>query len=414
MSMAGVCVNDPENRPSRYAGRGGMGAVMGSKGLKAIIINDKDAPGVPIVNKEAFESGRKKLTAALLEHAITKPGGALNSYGTAVLVNILNEAGGLPTHNFREGRFEGAAKIAGETINETCKKRGGVGKTGHRGCTGCIIQCSNVYPKADGTEMVSCQEYESVWSLGANCGIDNLDVTGELIRLCNDYGLDTIEAGATIGVAMEAGLAKFGDGKKAIELIKEIGKNTALGRILGSGANITAKTFGVVRNPTVKGQAMPAYDPRAVKGIGITYAVSTMGADHTSGYTIAPEILGVSGKLDQFIVDKVDTVRGLQYATAFIDNGGYCLFIAFAILDIASGVEGMVEICNGVLGINWTGDDISKIGKKIIDMERAFNKAAGFTNAHDRLPEFMKYEKLPPHNTVFDVPDKLIDKVFKA
>jgi len=413
MSMAGVCVNDPENRPSRYAGRGGMGAVMGSKGLKAIVVDDKGAPGVPIINKETFESGRKKLTDALLEHAITKPGGALNSYGTAVLVNILNEAGGLPTRNFREGRFEGAAKIAGETISETCKTRGGVGKTGHRGCTGCIIQCSNVYPKADGTELVSCQEYESVWSFGADCGIDDLDVTGELIRLCNDFGLDTIEAGVTIGVAMEAGLAKFGDGKKAIELMKEIGKNTALGHILGNGANITAKTFGVVRNPTVKGQAMPAYDPRAIKGIGITYAVSTMGADHTSGYTIAPEILGVSGKLDQFIVDKVDTVRGLQYATAFIDNGGFCLFIAFAILDIVSGVEGMVEICNGVLGTNWTGDNISKIGKKIIDMERAFNKAAGFNSAHDRLPEFMKYEKLPPHNTVFDVPDKLLDKVFE-
>ncbi|MCL0094896.1 hypothetical protein M1N58_03285 [Dehalococcoidales bacterium] len=411
MANAGVCVNDPENRPSRYAGRGGMGAVMGSKGLKAIIIDDKDAPGVPIVNKEVFDAGRKKLTDALLEHAITKPGGGLNTYGTAVLVNIINEAGGFPTRNFRQGRFEGAAKISGETINETCKKRGGVGMTGHNCSPGCIIKCSNVYPKPDGTELVSVQEYESVWSLGANCGIDDLDITGELIRLCNDYGLDTIEAGVTIGLAMEAGLAEFGDGKKAIELIHEIGRGSPLGYILGNGAAVTARVFGVVRCPTVKGQGMPAYEPRAIKGIGTTYAISTMGADHTSGYTIAPEILGVSGKVDQFIVEKADLARNFQYATAFIDTSGHCLFIAFAILDIPSGVEGMVEECNGVLGTNWTVDDIGRIGGEIIKMERAFNQAAGFTRSHDRLPEFMKYEKLPPHNVVFDVPDEELDKV---
>jgi len=247
--------------------------------------------------------------------------------------------------------------------------------------------------------------------LGANCGIDSLEVTGELIRLCNDYGVDTIEAGVTIGVAMEAGLAEFGDGKKAIELMHEIGKGTPLGHILGNGAAATARVFGVVRCPTVKGQGMPAYEPRAIKGIGITYATSTMGADHTSGYTIAPEILGVSGKVDQFIVEKADLARNFQYATAFLDSTGHCLFIAFAILDIASGFEGMVEECNGVLGTNWTVDDVGRIGGEILKMERAFNEAAGFTKAHDRLPEFMNYEKLPPHNVVFDVPAEELDKV---
>lgn len=411
MANAGVCVNDPESRPSRYAGRGGMGAVMGSKGLKAIILDDKDGPGVTIANKEVFDTGRKKLIQALREHAITKPGGALNTYGTAVLVNIINEAGAFPTRNFREGRFEGAAKISGETINEICKTRGGVGTTGHSCSPGCIIRCSNVYPKPDGTELVSVQEYESVWAFGANCGIDDLDVTGELIRLCNDYGLDTIEAGVTLGVAMEAGLAEFGDGKKAIELMHEIGKGTPLGHILGNGAATTAKVFGVVRCPTVKGQALPAYEPRAIKGIGITYATSTMGADHTSGYTITPEILGVSGKVDQFILEKADLARNFQYATAFIDTSGHCLFIAFAILDIPSGLEGLVEECNGVLGTKWTVDDVGRIGGEIVKMEHAFNEAAGFTKAHDRLPEYMNYEKLPPHNVVFDVPAEEIDKV---
>jgi len=413
MSMAGVCVNDPENRPSRYAGRGGMGAVMGSKGLKAIVVDDTGGANVPLSNNEAFNSGRRKLTDALHQHDLTKPGGFLNTLGTDGMINIINEAGALPTRNFSSGRFEGANKISGETLNETCKKRGGVGMTGHRGCTGCIIQCSNVYPKEDGTELVSCQEYESVWSLGANCGIDNLDVTGELIRLCNDYGLDTIEAGVTLGVAMEAGLAKFGDGKKANELMQEIGKGTPLGHILGGGASLTADTFGIIRCPTVKRQAMPAYEPRPIKGIGVTYATSTMGADHTSGYTIAPEIAGVGGKMDPASkgIEKADASRNFQYATAFIDNSGHCLFIAFAILDIASGMEGMVEECNGVLGTNWTLDDIGRIGGDIVKMERAFNEAAGFTKVDDRVPEFMKYEKLPPHNMVFDVPDEILDKV---
>lgn len=414
MAMAGVCVNDPENRPSRYAGRGGMGAVMGSKGLKAIILDDKGCPAIALANKEVFEAGRKKLIAAIQEHAVTKIGGALNTTGTATLINVINEAGALPTRNFSDGQFEGANKISGETIKETCEKRGGVGMVGHACSPGCIIKCSNVYPKPDGTELVSVQEYESVWALGANCGIDSLDVTGELIRLCNDYGVDTIEAGVTIGVAMEAGVAKFGDGKKAIEMMHEIGKCTPLGHILGGGAAITADTFGVVRCPAVKRQAMPAYEPRPIKGIGVIYATSTMGADHTSGYTIAPEILGVSGEVDKFSIEKGDLARNFLHTTAsFFDSSGHCLFISFPCLDIPSGLEGVVEECNGVLGTNWKVADMLKMGKDIVDKERAFNEAAGFTKVADRIPEFMKYEKLPPHNVVFDVPDKTLDGVHK-
>jgi len=416
MAMAGVCFNDHEGkRPSRYAGRGGIGAVLGSKGLKFIVVDSTGLPAAtPIADEALFDQGRKKLTEALRTHAVTKPKGALNTYGTAVLINIMNEAGGLPTRNFSSGTFEGAAKIAGEAIFEGNKQRLGKELYNHACSPGCIIQCSNTWYKPDGSEHVSCQEYESVWAFGANCGIDSLDVTGELIRLCNDYGLDTIEAGGTIAVAMEAGLAKFGDGQKAIELMHEIGKGTPLGRILGNGAAVTGKVFGVVRVPGVKGQNMPAYEPRAVKGIGVTYATTTMGADHTAGYTIAPEILSVGGKLDALAVEgKAKVSRDLQAATAFVDSTGHCLFIAFAILDIAEGFEGMVEECNGVLGTNWSGEDVNKIGLDILRMERKFNEAAGFTKAHDRPPEFMRYEPLPPHNTVYDVPDEVLDSVWE-
>ena len=412
MSMAGVCFNDIDNRPSRYSGRGGLGAVFGSKGLKLIVVDGAGAPGVEIADKDLFTQGRKKMIDALRTHDITKPNGTLNTYGTAALVNVINEAGALPTRNFSSGRFEGAAKISGEAMAEYCEKRGGVGMMGHPCHPGCIIQCSNVIPNADGTELASCIEYETTWAMGANCGIDDLDIVGKLTTMCNDIGLDTIEAGCTLGVAMEAGLAEFGDGEKAIELLDEIRKGTPLGHILGQGTETTAKVFGVTRVPTVKGQSMPAYEPRAIKGIGMTYAISTMGADHTSGYTIAPEILGVSGKVDQFDVDKADLVRAFQHTTAFIDTSGHCLFIAFAILDIPEGFEGLVDECNGVLGTNWTADDIVQLGKEIIDTEIAFNRAAGFTPADDRMPEFMKYEKLPPHDVVWDVPDETLDAVF--
>ncbi|HEB31580.1 MAG TPA: aldehyde ferredoxin oxidoreductase, partial [Spirochaetes bacterium] len=172
--------------------------------------------------------------------------------------------------------------------------------------------------------------------------------------------------------------------------------------------------LGVVRCPTVKGQSIPAYEPRAVKGIGITYATTTMGADHTAGYTIAPEILNIGGDEDPLSQKgKADLSRGFQSTTAFmVDFTGHCLFITFAILDIASGYEGVMDEVNGVLGTNYSVDDVSKLGADILRKEKAFNEAAGFTNAHDRLPEFMKYEPLPPHNTVFDVPDDTLDDVY--
>jgi aldehyde:ferredoxin oxidoreductase len=410
---SGVVFNDEAKRPSRYAGRGGLGAVMGSKGLKFIVVDDKGAPGVSIADKALFDQGRKKMTDGLMTHDITKPKGTLNSFGTAALINVLNEAGGLPTRNFSSGRFEGAAKIAGEAIFDGNKQRLGKELYNHACSPGCIIQCSNTWHNADGTERTSCVEYESDWALGANCGIDNLDDIAEMIQLCNAYGLDTIETGVTIGVAMEGGVIPFGDSKGAINLVHEMGKGTAMGRALGGGTGFAGKAFGVTRVPAVKGQGMPAYEPRAVKGIGITYATSTMGADHTAGYTIAPEILGVSGKQDPLTPEgKAALSRAFQATTAFIDSSGHCLFIAFAILDIASAFEGMVDECNGVLGTNWTNDDIVAQGAAILKKERAFNEAAGLGKEADRVPEFMKLEPLPPHNQIFDVPDSALDSVF--
>ncbi len=411
---SGIVFNDMALRPSRYAGRGGVGAVMASKGLKFIVLNPSGGPGVEIVDKALFDEGRKKLIDAIREHPISKPKGGLNSYGTAVLVNILNEAGGLPTRNFSSGRFEGAAKTAGEAIFETNKERMGEEVYNHACSPGCIIQCSNTLFNKDKTERASCIEYESAWALGANLGVDNLDDIATMVHLCNAYGLDTIETGGTLGVAMEAGIIPFGDSKGAINLIHEMGKGSGTGRMLGGGVEVTGKILGVRRVPAVKGQGMPAYEPRAVKGIGITYATTTMGADHTAGYTICPEILGVSGKQDPLSPEgKAALSRAFQATTAFIDSSGHCLFIAFPILDIATGFEGFVQECNGVLGTNWTADDVVAYGTEVLKIERAFNEAAGIKAEADRLPEFMKMEPLPPHNQVFDVSDAALDSVFK-
>lgn len=409
--MAAACVGftDMEGAPTRQAGRGGLGAVMGSKGIKAIVADDSGAGKISLADEAAYRAGAKKLADALLKHPVTSQ--ALPAYGTNVLVNILCEAGGLPTRNFSEGRFEGANDIGGETIAGVIKERGG--KTGHGCSPGCLIRCSQIYKDKKGAVLTGGFEYESVWSMGANCGINDLDDVALMNRLCDDYGLDTIDIGVALGVAMEAGLLKFGDSKGAIALIQEIGKASPMGRILGAGAAITGKVLGVRRVPVVKGQAIPAYDPRAVKGQGVTYATTPMGADHTAGYAVTANILSVGGKVDPLKPEgQVDLSRNLQVATAFVDSTGLCLFVAFAILDIAEGLEGIVEMCNARYGWNKTTDDYMEMGKQVLRGERLFNKDAGIGEGKDDLPDFFRIEKLPPHNTVFDVSKEDLNKVF--
>ncbi len=408
---SGLVFNDPEGRSSRYAGRGGLGAVAASRGLKFIVLDRSELPHVDYEDKETFDRGRQKLVNGLRQHDVTKPDGALASYGTNVLINILNEAGGLPHRNFSTGREELAELVSGERKAELIKQRGGTRP--HACHPGCIIRCSEIWTKENGKDPVGVLEYESVWALGPNCGIYDLDLIGELNRACNDLGLDTIEMGNTIAVAMEGGLLEFGDGEGALQLMEEIRNGTPQGLMLMHGAKFAGTALGVTRVPVVKGQAMPAYDPRAVKGMGVTYATTPMGADHTAGYTVAPEIMGVGGKADPLAADKGALSQSLQRATAVIDSAGYCLFTAFAVLDIPEALEGMVETVNGVLGTSLTVDDIDGLGKKILDVERQFNKKAGFTDVDDRLPEFMRLEKLPPHDQVFDVADRQLDQVFE-
>jgi aldehyde:ferredoxin oxidoreductase len=409
MSAASIAFTDMEFRPTRHAGRGGVGAVMGAKGVKVIVISDVGAERRTPKNPEKFREANKKFTEGLKKHPVTGEG--LPAYGTNVLTNVINEAGAYPTKNFMWGRFDTCQKISGETQAQTETSRGGLATHGcHRGC---VIQCSGTFVDKDGHYVTKQPEYETVWALGGNCLIDDLDVIAQLDRLCDDIGLDTIEMGATIGVAMEAGLAKFGDGQASINLLKEVGKGTPIGRILGNGAAVTGKVLGVERVPVVKGQALPAYDPRGIQGIGVTYATSTQGADHTAGYAVATNIMKVGGYVDPLKPEgQVELSRNLQIATAAIDSTGMCLFIAFAVMDQPETFQALIDLLNGFYGLNLTADDVTALGKQILKTEREFNLRAGLTAKQDRLPEFFKKEALSPHNLTFTVKDEELDQVF--
>ena len=411
MAAATVAITDMEQRPTRHAGRGGVGAVMGSKGLKAIVFDDAGMSTRKPADSEKFKAANKAFVAGLKKHPVTGEG--LPAFGTNVLTGVINEAGGLPTRNFREGQFEGAAKVGGEALAELENARGGEGSATHGCHRGCVIRCSGTFYDKDGNFLTKQPEYETIWAHGPNCGIDDLDAIAVMDRMDDDLGIDTIEMGATIGVAMEGGLLEFGDSEGVINLLKEVGKGTPLGRVLGNGAAMTGKVFGVERVPVVKGQSMPAYDPRAVQGIAVTYATTPMGADHTAGYAVATNILGVGGSVDPLKPEgQVELSRNLQIATAAIDAAGMCLFIAFAILDQPETFQALVDIIGGFTGQDTTADDVSALGKAILTIERDFNARAGFTNKDDRLPEFFKKEALPPHNVTFAVSDEELDQVF--
>lgn len=404
MSAANISVKDPDFR-MRSAGRGGLGAVMGSKGVKFISIDPQDGK-VEIAEPEAFKEANRVFVKALANHPISQ---GLGQYGTNVLVNIINESGGLPTKNFTLGQFEGHEKISGETMYERIQERGGKPK---HGChPGCVIQCSQIYNDANNQYKTSGFEYESIWAMGADCCVDDLDQIAEADSIMDDLGIDSIETSVAMGVAMEAGVLEFGDGEGICRILRdEVGKGTGMGRLIGGGAGMVGQIYGVARVPVVKNQAIPAYDPRAIKGIGITYATSTMGADHTMGYSIATNILNVGGSVDPLSKEgQVELSRNLQIATAAIDSTGMCLFIAFAALDDETCLPALIDLINARFGLKLTGDDVVNLGKYILKTEKAFNEAAGFSKQDDRLPEFFSIEKLPPHNVVWDFSGEEID-----
>ena len=406
LAGASIAACDRERRPTRHMGRGGVGAVMGSKKIKAFILDETGTSQRQPLHPKRFKAAAKIFNDGLRSHGVSGQG--LPLFGTNVLTNILNEVGGYPTRNFSSGQFEDATKISGETQAATMTERGG--EATHACHRGCIIQCSGIYNDATGKYLSKQAEYETVWSHGGHCGISDLDIIQQLDRMDDDFGLDTIETGVAIGVAMEGGLLPFGDGEGAIRVLAEVGQGTPLGRIIGSGAAATGKAFGVSRVPVVKGQALPAYDPRAVQGMGVTYATTPMGADHTAGYAVTANVLKVGGFVDPLRTEgQVDLSRALQINTAVIDSSGMCLFVAFPVIDQPETFTAFVELVNSFYGIEA---DVTAFGQQILSAERDFNARAGFTAIDDRLPRFFETEPLAPHNVTFNVTHEELDSVF--
>jgi len=398
--LATACINctDTNGEPCRVLGRGGMGAVMGSKGIKAIIVDDKEVQS-NLQKDPKIKELIKKFAGELKGNIVT--GEFFPRYGTARTLMILNSLGGLPTRNFSLGTFKKAENISGEKMAEVISSRGG--KTTHNCMPGCVIRCSNTFVDEQGTPVVSSLEYETLCLMGSNLGIDNLDDIAVLNRLCNDYGVDTMEVGAALGVLAEARIMEFGDANKAIELVKEIGKGTNLGRIIASGAGTCGKVYGIERVPVVKNQAMAAYDPRVIKGNGVTYATSPMGADHTYANTIILQIDHLDPK------GKVEASKNLQIFTAVLDTLGFCIFTGRAFLTNPSFLE---KIVNAYTGWKVTFDELEEMGKSIVLKERKFNEKAGFTKYHDRLPNYFRREPLKPHNVVFNIKGEKLDQIF--
>jgi aldehyde:ferredoxin oxidoreductase len=402
MKSAGIQNLDKDRVPSRIAARGGLGAVMGTKGLKAIVFDHTGGQKPPIADPAAFKIAQKDYTKAVMEHpqSIT-----YRDYGTAAMAHMCDGFGALPTRNFSSGHFEDVDDISGETLREFFLERGKPSDPSHACMAGCTIKCSNIFGGEDGRIIVSPLEYETIGLMGSNLGIKSLDTVGRLNWEVNDLGLDSIEVGAALGVAAEAGLMEWGDGERALELLHEIRRGTGLGCTLGDGAVATGKKYGIERVPAVKGQAMSAYEPRAIKGTGITYAVSPQGADHTAGLTIRAKV----NHLDP-AVQKEPSLNA-QLNMAGYDTIGACIFAGFGYAATPDGV--IKRLLRARYGWDDLPDNVLQaLGKDTIKMEREFNRRAGFTKEDDRLPKWMTEQPLPPHNAVFDVSEEVLDHIF--
>jgi len=396
MRLPTACLSatDPEGEPCRNFGRGGLGAVAGAKGLKAIIIDDASCRFSPH-DPAAFRDLMKCFTAELKAHPVT--GEMFAKFGTAMTLMNVNRLGGLPTRNFSAGRFESAEAISGDRLYETIKGRGG--QYAHGCMPGCVIRCSNKYVDPQGRPVVGSLDFETIGLLGANLGIADLDQVAELNKLCNDIGIDTMETGVALGVLAEAGVFAWGDFPRVRDMIREVGIGTPLGRLIGSGSVSCGRAYGITRVAAVKGQGMAAYDPRAIKGMGVTYSQSPMGADHTAGNAITLAVDHTDPRV------QLDPVRELHLKYTALDTLGFCIFTGRVSLAKPELVEQAVL---AITGWKVAFSDLLELGRTILLREREYNRRAGFSPAQDRLPQFMEREALPPNGGVFDVsPEEL-------
>ncbi len=383
------------NDKHRAAGRSGVGAVMGSKNLKAVVA--KGFQSVQVAHPKEFMAACLAVVKKLKESAVT--GAGLPKYGTPVLVNVINAHGFLPTRNFQQGQFEGADKLSGETIADTILLK-------NKGCFACTIACARVSAVKEGryTGAGEGPEYESGWALGIATGVSDLPAVAKANYLCNELGMDTIEAGVAVATAMELfergyipeseiGRAlRFGDADALVWLIEEMGYRRGFGELVAQGGYRVAERYG---HPElfmgVKKQAFPAYDGRGAQGMALGYATANRGACHLRGYTISVEVFGIPKKMDPFATQgKAEVSKLFQDVAAFVDSSGICLFTTFGI-----GVEDIYPMLEHATAAGYTLEECLKIGERIWNLERLFNLRAGLSGKDDTLPPRILHEGIP-------------------
>ncbi len=387
----------------RAAGRSGVGAVMGSKNLKAIAV--RGSQGTQVADPQRFLQVVAEKKRILAENAVTGQG--LPTYGTQVLMNIINELGALPTRNAREVQFEGADKVSGEAMHEPRGSEGKPNLVRNQACFGCTIACGRiaridkehftVINKPEYWGASGGLEYENAWSMGPDCGVDDLDAMTYANFICNEQGIDPISFGSTLAAAMElyeAGAItdehtggvplKFGSAEALAKMVEAVANGEGFGKDLGLGSKRLCEKYGKPElSMTVKGQEFPAYDPRGIQGMGLTYATSNRGACHLRSYTVSSEVLGIPEKTDPLVTEgKPALVKAFQDVTAAVDSSGLCLFSTFAwsLEDIQPQID---AACEG----EWSLDRLMEMGERIWNLERQFNLAAGIDGSEDRLPK---------------------------
>jgi aldehyde:ferredoxin oxidoreductase len=384
---ASVACTDQDNRyPARHAARGGLGAVMGSKGLKFVAVS----PGRARVRAPA---NRKEYGDLIREYTKGYQGGPqMFQAGTAAIVPMANSLQTFPYKNRVSGQSPDVETLDGARINESFEERGG---SMHNCLTGCIVQCSNVVHDAEGNYKTSALEFETLTLLGANCAVASWEDVADLDRLCDDVGLDTIETGAALAVLMDSGGMEWGDAEAMKKVVADIAEAKGLGAVVGNGAAAVGEYTGHHRVPVVRGQAIPAWDPRPLKATGVSYASGPMGADHTAGLIVNP---GMSE--DEFAIASQE----VQLVNAVCDSSGFCQFLQPTLDDIRA-------FYTHLYGEEVSREQIADQGWQILQEEWAFNERAGFTAADDVLPACMAEDAIGPAGVVFDVSAEIIADV---
>jgi aldehyde:ferredoxin oxidoreductase len=399
--LSGIAISDAENRPVRLAARGGVGAVMGTKKVKAIVVEKSKMP--PLHDRKKVMGTIKEYGVLLNEQAPVK---TFQKYGTAIVANLTNNLGALPVRNFSAGRIAEPGElleVGGEHIAELNESRGG--ETTHACMPGCLIKCSNVYVDADGNEMVSPLEYETIGLLGTNCGLNNPDDIARLNMVANDLGVDTIELGATLAILMDAGQAEYGDIAFMEAALEDIRIGNERGRLLAQGTYLVGKHYHIKRVPVIKKQAISAYDPRVIEVTGISMMVTAQGADHTAGNVPAFECAGKS------VQQIADASYEIQVNAAIADSLGLCLF-GRSVTDVH--LELIAKAVRDSHNIEMTGQDVLNIGHEVLLLEHEFNVQAGFSEADDELPKFFHDEPLPPFNATARLHSEEVNTALRA